>query len=171
MKIRLPLNVRERGSPSRPAWQTCGSEGRAPGASAGFSLVEVLCAILILGVALVGLTQAITTALGSGKESELQTTAALLAAGKIEELRADGLILNGVTDGEFGGGLSLYRWKQTVSDTQTAGLHEVSVVIEHTGTGKAIYELQTLLFDPPLASSPGDDRQDSSRSRRRETQR
>lgn len=171
MRIHPSAPARERGSPSRQSGKQCGSESRAPGAGAGFSLVEVLCAILILGVALVGLTQAITTALGSGKESELQTTAALLAAGKLEELRADGLILNGVTDGEFGGGLSLYRWKQTVSDTQTAGLHEVSVVIEHTGTGQPIYELQTLLFDPPLASSSGGDRQDSPRSRRREAQR
>jgi len=56
----------------------------------GFSLIEVMCAVAILGVALVGLTQGITTALGSNKESELQTTAALLAAGRIETLRAEG---------------------------------------------------------------------------------
>ena len=47
----------------------------------GFSLVEVMVAVLILGVALAGLTEGITTALSSNKESELQTTAALIAAG------------------------------------------------------------------------------------------
>ena len=56
--------------------------------NAGFSLVEVMVAILILGIALVGLTQGITTALSSSKESELQTVAALFAAGQIETLRA-----------------------------------------------------------------------------------
>ena len=45
---------------------------------AGFSLIEVMCAILILGIALVGLTQGLTTALSSSKESEQQTMAALL---------------------------------------------------------------------------------------------
>ena len=34
--------------------------------NAGFSLMEVMCAILILGVAIVGLTTGITTALSSG---------------------------------------------------------------------------------------------------------
>ena len=57
--------------------------------NSGFSLIEVMCAILILGVGLVGFTQAITTALGSSKDSEMQTTAALFAAGRIESLRAD----------------------------------------------------------------------------------
>ena len=55
---------------------------------AAFSLVEVMVAIVILAIALTGLTQGITTALGSSKESELQTTAALFAAGQIELLRA-----------------------------------------------------------------------------------
>ena len=49
--------------------------------NAAFSLVEVLCAIFILGVGLVGLTQGITTALSSNKEAELQTAAALIAEG------------------------------------------------------------------------------------------
>ena len=50
--------------------------------SAGFTLVEVMVAIVILAIALTGLTQGITTALASSKESELQTTAALFAAGQ-----------------------------------------------------------------------------------------
>src|SRR6202012_2526970 len=51
----------------------------------GFSLIEVMVAILILGIALTGLVHGITTALSSSKESELQTVAALYAQGKIEE--------------------------------------------------------------------------------------
>ena len=121
--------------------------------NSGFSLVEVLVAILILGVALVGLTQGITLALGSTKESELQTTAALLAAGQIESLRAEGYIIDGETEGECDEGLELYRWKQTVSPAGIDGLHEVQVVIEHSRTGKPIYELRTLLFEPAEDSS------------------
>ena len=129
--------------------------------TAGFSLIEVMCAILILGIGLVGLTQGLTTALSSSKESELQTSAALIAAGRMETLRADGYLKDGVEDGEGGEGFALYRWKQTISSTTIDGLHEVEVVVENAKSGKTIYELRTLLFDPPLDSS-----QDESSKRR-----
>ena len=121
--------------------------------SSGFSLLEVMCAILILGVGLVGLTQGITTALQSGKESELQTTAALLAAGQIETLRADGFDIEGETEGDGEGELSLYHWKQSVTSASIEGLYEVEVTVEHAKTGKTICELKTLLFDPPVSST------------------
>ena len=138
--------------------------------NAGFSLVEIMCAIVILGIALVGLTQGITTALSSSKESELQTTAALIAAGKIEMLRADGYVSDGITESEGGEGPSLYRWKRSVSSTSIDGLHEVSVVVEDSKTGTAIYELRTLIFDPPSYSNSdgSSDRKDPLKTRKRE---
>lgn len=124
--------------------------------TAGFSLVEVMCAILILGVGLVGLTQGIAAALRSSKESEVQTAAALIAAGQIETLRADGFVIDGETNGDGEEDLSLYHWKQSVKSTSIDGLHDVEVVVENSKTGKTIYELRTLLFDPPAASALDD---------------
>ena len=121
--------------------------------NAGFSLVEVMMAILILGIALVGLTQGITTALASSKESELQTTAVLFAAGQIELLRAKKDLADGTANGDCGTVLPLYRWKQTVSPTDIDGLHDVDVVVENSQTGAEIYELKTLLFGIPGDSS------------------
>ena len=118
----------------------------------GFSLVEVLCSILILGIGLVGMTQGITTALHSNKESELQTTAALLAADRIETLRADGFLTEGEDTEDFVGGFSLYRWQQAITGTDIDGLYEVEIVIENTRSDQAIYPLRTLLFDPPFSS-------------------
>ena len=127
----------------------------APRQNAGFSLIEVMVAILILGVALAGLTHGITTALGSSKESELQTTAALFAQGQIEAVRAAGGINDGEDAGECGPGLQLYRWKQTISATEISGLHNVEVVVENSQNGQTIYELQTLLFEVPADSTAG----------------
>lgn len=121
---------------------------------AGFSLIEVMVAILILGVALAGLTHGITTALDSSKESERQTVAALFAAGKIETLRAAGDLENGETDGDCGAGLEAYRWRQTISDAGIDGLHEVDVVVQSAHNQRDIYELKTLLFDS--SGSAGD---------------
>jgi general secretion pathway protein I len=130
--------------------------------NSGFSLVEVLVAILILGVAVVGLTQGITVALQSSKESEQQATAALFAAGQVETLRAEGGLLDGEQDGDCGEGLSLYRWKQSITAAGLAGLHEVAVVVENAKSGKPIYELRTLLFEPTDAPTP-----DSSQNRKK----
>jgi general secretion pathway protein I len=120
----------------------------ATGFSAGFSLIEVMVAILILGVALVGLTHGITTALGSSKESEQQTTAALLAAGRIETLRVEGDLTDGETDSDDDGGgpMAAYRWKQTISPTDIEGLHDVEVTVVSAATGGEIYALKTQLF-------------------------
>jgi len=141
------------------------------GPSSGFSLVEVMCAILILGVGLFGLTEGITAALKSSKESEVQTAAALIAAGQIETLRAEGYVIDGDTDGDCEGGLARYRWRQSVKSTAIAGLHEVEVIVENSKSGKTIYELRTLLFDPPLNDLPSEgsrDKTDPTRSNRRE---
>lgn len=129
---------------------------RSPGdKSAGFSLLEVLCAVLIVGVALVGLTQAITTALQSNKDSEVQASTALFAAGMIETLRAEGDFVNGTTEGKCGAGLSQFEWTQTIGPGGLEGLYEVAVVVRQVSSGKTICELKTLLFEMPINSGSG----------------
>ena len=119
----------------------------------GFSLVEVMIAILILGIALVGLVQGVNTAVLSNKESEVQTAAALIAAGQIETLRADALgISDGETEGDCGEELPQYHWRQTIASSTIEGLHEVSVVVENSKTGQQVYELKTMLFERPYIS-------------------
>ncbi|HEV8542972.1 MAG TPA: prepilin-type N-terminal cleavage/methylation domain-containing protein [Verrucomicrobiae bacterium] len=133
----------------------------------GFSLVEVMCAILILSFGLVGLTEGITVALGSSKEAEIQTGAALLAAGQIETVRAEGYLSAGETEGDGESGLSLYKWKQTIKETKVEGLFEISVVVEHARTGKEIYEVNTILFDPPITRETQPSSRDRDKNRRR----
>jgi prepilin-type N-terminal cleavage/methylation domain-containing protein len=121
---------------------------------AGFSLVEVMCAILILGISLVALSQAITTALASSKDAEVQTAASLLAAGQIETLRAEGYIIEGETEGEGTGALSGYTWIQNIVESQPEGLYEVTVTVQKTDSEDEIFELKTMLFDPPIIRQP-----------------
>jgi len=136
--------------------------------NAGFSLIEVMVAILILGVALAGLTRGITTALASNKDSELQTIAALAAAAQIETMRADAVWTDGVTDGNCGDDLPDYRWTQTIKPADVGGLHEVTVTVQKGESATPIYELKTLLFDPDYAASDeGDTKKDREHLKRR----
>lgn len=134
---------------------------------AGFSLIEVMCALMILAVGLAGLVQGISTALGSNKDSELQTTAALLAEGRMETLRADGLILAGTEEGECGEGFQRFRWKQSIEKTSLDGLFDVTIIIEGAKSGQQLFELKTLLFDAPWSTSGEADEGPAADKRRR----
>jgi prepilin-type N-terminal cleavage/methylation domain-containing protein len=113
----------------------------------GFSLVEVLCATLILGVGLVGISQAVTLSLLMSKDSEQQSVAALLAAGRMETLRAEGTVIEGEEEGTFGEDFPLYGWRQTITSTATEGLYEVMVAVEFGRQNS--YAIRTLLFKKP----------------------
>ncbi len=132
----------------------------------GFSLVEVLCAILILGVGLAGLTTAVTAALRSTRDAELHSAAALHAAGVIERLRAEGYYLAGETEEECGESLPGCRCRQVLAETDLDGLFEVSVAVIHSPTQRTLFELQTLLFEPPFSTQS-----DDAETRRRRPQR
>jgi general secretion pathway protein I len=138
------------------------------GSNAGFSLIEIMVAILILGVALAGLTRGITTALASNKDSELQTVAALAAAAQIETIRADATWTDGESDGNCGDALPDYRWTQTIKPADVEGLHEVTVSVKKGDSETPIYVLTTLLFDPDYAASDeGNAKKDRERLKRR----
>jgi prepilin-type N-terminal cleavage/methylation domain-containing protein len=127
------------------------------GSNSGFSLIEVMCAILVMGVALVALTHGMTTALASTKDSEVQTTIVSLAAGQIETLRAGGVLTDDTTEGDFGESFPRYKWEQTVAPSDVDGLHQVDVLVKDAKSDATLYKLTTLLFDTDYPSSSAAD--------------
>ncbi len=123
----------------------------------GFSLIEVMCAILIMGLALVALTHGLTTALGSTKDSEVETTVVSLAAGQIETLRAGAVLSDGTTEGDFGDNFPQYKWEQTIAPGEVDGLHQVDVLVKDAKSGATLYQLTTLLFDSDYPSTSTSD--------------
>ncbi|HEX4120405.1 MAG TPA: type II secretion system protein [Verrucomicrobiae bacterium] len=139
--------------------------------SAGFSLIEVTVAILILGVALVAFTRGITTALASNKDAELQTVAALAAAAQIETMRADATWSDGVTDGDCGSDLPDYHWTQTIKPADVDGLHEVVVTVQKGDSPTPLYTLTTQLFDTDYpTSNESDAKRERARLKRKHQQ-
>ena len=126
----------------------------------GFSLVELLVAMLILSFGIVGMMQGLTTALQSNKEAEWESAAAWIASARVEFLRADGYIVAGETEGQFSGDMETFLWRESITETERLGLYDVVVTIHHVGNGKQIYKLETRLFDPPLLDTEGNPVQD-----------
>jgi prepilin-type N-terminal cleavage/methylation domain-containing protein len=118
----------------------------------GFSLLESLLAILILGVGIVGILEGVTAALRTSKDAERHTVAVLLASGRLEEIRAEGLLTEGERDVDPDGIPPAYSLRETVARTPTDGLYEVTVTVELAETSQVVHELKTLIFEPTAAS-------------------
>ncbi len=133
----------------------------------GFSLVELLFAIMILGVGIAGMARGITASLSSSKESEIQTKAALFASSRIELLRAEGFLIPGEETGECGLTLPGHGYTQTLTEVEPEGLYEVSLTIAPTNSlDRITFKLETMLFDPPIGLDSTTDRENARREER-----
>lgn len=135
----------------------------------GFSLIEILCAVTVLGIAIVGLAEGITVSLRMGKEAERYTTAVLLATGRMETIRAEGDFIAGEETGDFGNEFALYTWSQNVVETGLSGLHSVRVEVLLDSTREQLYELEALLFQMPILGFDGETSETGTERRRRRT--
>ena len=138
---------------------------------AGFSLIEALVSLLILGIGIVGISQGLTLSYGSSRAAESRTAAALLASARIELIRAEGTILAGEDEGDFGAGYDGWTWKESIVETPIEGLYEVAVSVHRAPGGEKVYELRTLLYDMPWLGAATDatgSGSDARRSSRRE---
>ncbi len=68
----------------------------------GFTLVEVLAAMLLIGIVMPVVMQGVTAATRAGSSARRRTEAATLAASKLAELTVTGQWDGGTTSGDFG---------------------------------------------------------------------
>ncbi len=84
--------------------------------TSGFTLMETLVAMTILGVALVVIFQQFSGALNAGYVSESYTRAVWHAREKMEELLLHDVLAEGTQTGDFGDG---YTWRSRIESTGT----------------------------------------------------
>ncbi len=132
----------------------------------GFSLIEVLVAVVLLSLGLVGIMEGITLTLASSRDEQLHTVAVMLAEGHLEQLRTDGFLFEGEDDGDFGTDFPRFQWRRKIEETGVSGLHDVSVSVELAETEQVLYQLVTQIFETPLAPLE-DEEPDPRRKRRR----
>ncbi len=108
----------------------------------GFSLAEVLAALVIFSIAIIGLVQGMGSSSAIQADILHQARALLLAENALEEIRASNALELGTTSGHFTGADSDFEWESTVARTDTEGLLEVTVVI----SGQGAREVRLITF-------------------------
>ena len=114
----------------------------------GFTLIEVLVAMVILSVGLLGTAALITGIINSNKLSNRISTATVLAQDKIEEIRGVGYAGAGAEAGtEPYGGVNFPLYKRitgVVAGDPAAGMKKITVTVYWDSDAHSV-ELKTIL--------------------------
>ena len=121
----------------------------------GFTLLEVMIAVAVLTIALAAILGLQSRSLTLASESRFQTTAALLAQGKMAEVAVAGIGDLTSDSGDFGDVFSGYAWRLSVQNTDLPGLEKMKgrlkrIDLEVTcGEGEIFqYDLRLYRFFP-----------------------
>lgn len=93
----------------------------------GFTLIEVLLAMLILGLSVTALLAAVSQALGVARRARIYDQArGLIERVELENpLALEEDLFEGTTSGSFGGGPDGYSWERTVELVDTGGVNTI----------------------------------------------
>ena len=120
------------------------SERRTPNAerrsSRGFTLIEVLAALMLIAIVIPAVEQGITIAQRAGDESRHRTEAAGLAQSEMAMILATSSWQTGNQSGDFSPDWPGYTWTSQVAawpgDTVGAGLSEIDLTVNWSSGGK-----------------------------------
>ncbi len=133
-------------------------KGRAA-RTGGFTLIEVLAALLLIGIVLPAVMQAISYAAGAGTAARMRSEAASLAEGKLNEIVATGQWQGGGNlSGDFGADWANYRWSAATQnwaqDTTSANLEEIDLTVRWTARNREdSLTLSTIAYDRTATTS------------------
>ncbi len=121
---------------------------------AGFTLVEMIVAAVLLFVGVVATLVCISSATRSTSIASEYTNAALLAQKHFSELQAQpDQITSGDQQGEFGEENPGFRWQQTSEATDIQGLLKVTLIVDWPSGGtRRIAQFATYMQQPPTTT-------------------
>jgi len=110
----------------------------------GFTLIEVLVAFVILGVASLALYRGITTGLSGTELSEARIAALLLARSRLDEIGASIPVEPGTQSGVFNGG---FRWTVRIAPFLEAGDPTAAGPADDAPSPMAVYQIAVTVAD------------------------
>ena len=123
---------------------------------AGFTLMEILVSITILGLSMVAINGLVSIGARNAREAQVLTTAQFLAESKLSEVKTGLLSPNSTGKMPFTPEETIepFTFEVQSQSMGTAGqLMAIRVVVEFTpedGTRPLIYQLDTLMIDPQI---------------------
>ncbi len=114
----------------------------------GFTLLELMIAMTILGLALTVIMQVISAGTGLGQDVHRTTEAILLSRWKINEMQIEGFPALGTRAGTFDDPFSDYSWETDVEQTDDENLRELHLRVKwREGLVDKDVELATMLYN------------------------
>ena len=114
--------------------------------SGGFSLIELMAALTIFGVGVLGTLELFSVCLQSTSASVGYTQAMFLAQSQLEANIAEDQMTEGTDSGDFGSGYPRHVWELDVEQTDQTGLTRVRIVVTWDERGREKqYALTTLV--------------------------
>lgn len=101
----------------------------------GFSLIEILAALAIFGLCIVGLIEGITQTLASWRLAEEKTAALMLCENLIEEIKASETIEAGEDGATFEPPHDGYTWSSVIDVTEIPNLYTVGATVTWLSSG------------------------------------
>jgi len=109
------------------------------------TLLEVLVALVLVGIGLVAILQALGSCMQAEIRAQERQTESMLAAEKLAEILKEPSIAKGRDSGDYGEDFPDHSWEAEISNTQVLGLDLVTVTVRHkVGEKERTYELSAL---------------------------
>jgi prepilin-type N-terminal cleavage/methylation domain-containing protein len=120
----------------------------------GFTLIEVLATLVLIGIVIPFAIRGTSLALNTASNAKHQAEAATLAEAKLAELVSQGDWNTGNTQGDFGQDWPEYRWKlQAYAHDQNVNVTEITLSVTWTQGGQQrVMNVSTLTY---LANGTG----------------
>ena len=128
--------------------------------SAGFTLVEVLATLVLLGIVVPVAMRGVSMALAAASTARRTAEAASLAQAKLNELIIDGTWQTSGTTGDFSPDHPEYRWT-CANAARDYGTYEVALTVTWTQRGRERSLSLTTLVYPDAYSGTTDTSTDS----------
>jgi general secretion pathway protein I len=115
----------------------------------GFTLIEVMVALVIVSLALAGVATSMGQMIDTANTMRDRTFASWIAQNKITELRLAGVVPEvGESNGEVDFANTTWAWTAEVSETGVENLLKVDVSVSYAGIGDPVREVTGFIGEP-----------------------